>query len=400
MKVRAKVLAVSLTAVVLTACSSPGPAPTGTDNPTASGNSGSASDPSATTGYLGNADPRFAHRDARMTDAQALERIDHPATGESWFSSPREIDPPAWAAGDDFLGDESRHWYELGMRDGRTIVGFDDISVSELFERDASGTYEWIAFPSARAETEGAAPSYGFDAIVANTTVYYDSLSLPAQLALPTGEPLVVPERDFGTVELPGNGSDTNPPFEVVNTIGDFTILRIEEPVTFVWSDVYEVTAPKGLTYTDVYYLLETPYGMLIPLTYYPVGQLEDISWSITTTVAEDGPGTYLADLNDIGCGERDHDHNTAVTGTAEADWFPAGTTTDGDEVFVANISNPLARPMYDAYRLSRSTIDPDSPARSIGYFLNAPGLLGYESADTGEMFVYLNGAFSGRAWC
>jgi hypothetical protein len=332
-----------------------------------------------------------------MTDLDALGRLVAPLTGETWFDSPREIATPSWAVGDEYLDQEGTAWYELGIRGNSTIVGFKFDAVEELFERAGDGSWQWIAFPSARNEITSTADTFGFEEVPTNATIYYDSLTLPAAFILPSDEPLLVPEYDWGSVEVPGRESLALTDGEVVDQFGGYQVVRFGFPSRWIWSDPYPVTAPEGLTYEEFFYVLATPYGMVIPLEYSPIGELPDITWTISTSVATDGY-TSLADINDVGCGPRDSDHNTTVFGTSSADWQLAGTAPGGAKAYIPTMTNPLTQPMYDAYSAYQEGMG-EAPV-SMAQFINGPALIGYKSPGTSDWVVYLNGAYSGRAWC
>jgi hypothetical protein len=136
---------------------------------------------------------------------------------------------------------------------------------------------------------------------------------------------------------------------------------------------------------------------MSIPLEYSPLGEISDISWSISTSVATDGY-TSLADLNDIGCGPRDSDHNTLVVGTDVSEWSVAGTGLTGAKAYIPTTANPLVIPMYDVYKDSKAQYG-DTPV-TMSQFLNGPALVGFRTPDTGDWIVYLNSPYSGRQWC
>ncbi|MBN2176381.1 MAG: hypothetical protein JW722_01835 [Demequinaceae bacterium] len=383
------VATISCAALLLAGCSSGDPDPTGL---TPSASASPTASPSTTPTH-----PSNTGRDSGMTDLEALARLLTPQTGETWFDTPVQISTPSWAIGDEYLDQDWVTWYELGARDGRSIVGFSAEAVQEIFEMAGDGTWEWIPFPSARATVTPTADSFGYDEVPTNTSLYYDSLTLPAVFTLPTGEPLLTPEYDWGSPGIPGRESLTPEDGEVVEQIGGYEVLRIAGDARWIWSDVYAVTAPVGLTYEEFMYVLGTPYGMFIPLEYAPLGELTDITWAIPTSIATDGY-TSLADINDIGCGPRDSDHNTTVFGTQGSDWVQAGTTAHGDKVYIPTATNPLTQPMYDSYTAFKEGYG-ETPV-SLEQFLNGPALIGYKAPGTGDWVVYLNGAYSGRAWC
>jgi len=388
------VVGIGVAMVLLVGCSSSEPTPSPTEpSPTTSPSASPSESVTATTA------PK-AGRDPEMSNPEALSRLTAPQTEETWLDAPRQIASPDWAAGDGYLDQDWVGWYELGTRGGRTIVGFSSETIEEIFERSGTGTWEWIPFPSARMAVGPIADFYGgYEAVPVNASVYYDSLTLPARFTLPTGEPLITPEYDWGSPEVPGNDPPSPSEGAVIDQIGEYDILRFDEPVRWIWADVYPVTEPPSLTYREFFFVLETPYGAYLPLEYAPLGEIDDIDWTIDTNPAPEGY-SYLADINDIGCGPRDSDHNTSVFGLSDGDWVEAGTTAGGETVYVPTETNPLVGPMYESYRSYREEYE--FAYVSQDDWIVGPALVGYRApgSDGGEWIVYLNGAYSGRAWC
>jgi len=340
----------------------------------------------------------FTGRNPAMTDEEALARIANPKTGETWFSTPRPIAAPSWAAGNPNIDPSSIAWYQFGMRAGNTIIGYVAENIQELFERSQSGTWQWIGAPSARQAVTGASGvTFGSAEVPLNETIYYDSLTLPARFTLPSGEPLEVNQNDRGGLANPGYTVANQPTGTTVDSLGGYSIVRYATPVTFVWSATYGVTAPPGVTYQDLYYMLSTPYGTHIPLFYDPFSGLDAVTWSVSTSFATDG-SSYLADINDISCGVWEKDHNTIVTGVPATEWTVGGTTSLGHSVYVPTASNRLLQPLYDSYAAAKSKAG--QPAASIDVFRTAPAFVGYVVPGSAQWLVYLNGEYSGRAWC
>ena len=340
----------------------------------------------------------FTGRNPDMTDVEALARIASPKTGETWFSEPRPIAAPSWAAGNPNLDQSSIAWFEFGMRAGNTIVGYLAENIQDLFERSEGGKWQWVGVPSARQAATGVpGVTFGSPEIPLNETIYYDSLTLPFRFTLPSGEPLEVNENDRGGLANPGYTVANQPTGTTVDSLGGYAIIRYATPVSFVWSKTYGVTAPTGVTYQDLYYMLRTPYGTYIPLFYDPFPGLDAVTWSVPTSFASDG-SSYLADLNDISCGVWEKDHDTIVAGVPAAEWTAGGTTSLGRSVYVPTATNRLLQPLYDSYAAAKSVAG--QPAASLDAFRAAPAFVGYHVPGTGEWIVYLNGTYSGRAWC
>jgi hypothetical protein len=333
-----------------------------------------------------------------MTDDEALARVANPKTGETWFSNPRPIGAPSWASGNPNLDPSSISWFEFGMRAGNTIVGYVDQNIQELFERSEGGTWQWIGAPSARQPVTGASGvTFGSAAVPLNETIYYDSLTLPSRFTLASGEPLEVHENDRGGLANPGYTVANQPTGTTIDSLGGYSIIRYATPVTFVWPDIYSVTAPAGVTYQDMYYMLRTPYGTYIPLFYDPFPALDAVTWSVPTSFTSDSY-SYLADLNDISCGAWEKDHNTIVAGVPAAEWTVGGKTSLGQSVYVPTSSNRLLQPLYDSYAAAKSAAG--QAAVSLDTFRTAPALVGYVIPGTSQWLAFLNGAYSGRAWC
>jgi hypothetical protein len=230
-----------------------------------------------------------------------------------------------------------------------------------------------------------------------NEAIYYDSVTLPSKFTLPTGEPLMVREYDRGGLASPGYTVADQPTGTTVDSLGGYSIVRYTTSVNFVWSSVYGVTAPAGVSYQDLYYMLRTPYGTYIPLFYDPFAGFDAVTWSTSTTITSD-PYWYLSDLNDISCGAWEKDHNTLVAGVPSTAWSVAGKTTLGESVYFPKASNALIEPLYDSYVASRE--ESGGAIASLDTFTTAPAFVGYIIPGTGQWLVYLNGKYSGRAWC
>ena len=386
----------------LAACSAgAAPSPTASLTPTATTTPSATATPTATATASASVTPTagvFAGRNPSMSDAEALARIANPATGETWFPTPKAIAAPSWAKGDSYLGGPSIHWYELGTRGDHTIVCFVDDNAQEIFERAPDGTWQWIGAPSAREPSVGGTDvTFNSPSVPLNDVVYYDSMTLPAEFTLPTGEVLEVNPNDRGGLANPGYTVVNQPTGTTVDSLGGYSIIRYTVPVTFVWSEYYGVPDPPDVSYQDMYYMLHTPYGMYIPLYYRPVASLSDVAWTVPTSFTTD-EYSYIADLNDIACGAWERDHNTIVTGIPASEWSVGGTTPLGANVYVPTPDNRLVQPLYAAYVASKDAAG--QPHDSLAQFLSAPAFFGYQVPGSSTWLVYLNGTYSGRAWC
>ena len=398
------VAVIGLATLLLTGCGS-------TAGPTASGSpatspTGQASSPAATP------TPSATHptgRNPTMTDAEALERITDPQTGEKWFGTAKTIAAPGWAAESQILSQEGVHWYELGTRGSNTIVGVaSSAEIDLIFERGPNGAHRQIDYPSPRQPaTTPKFPAEEFG-VAHDRVTYYDSFALPQQLELPSGDPVelgsttsygVDPAGEF----LLGHRGETA---SSGGRISSFEILRYDSPGTFAWSEFYDVAAPAGVSVVNWYYLLRTPWGTEIPLGYDPFGTLADVTWDAAYPMAAPDPARedsgYLTDLNDSGCGPWDHDHVTVVRGLPDSAWVAAGTSKRGKKVYLPATNNPLLAVMYKLYtkHLVADAQGPTPQPLSQQEFVAHRGLVAYKTPATGNWVVFLNSALSARAWC
>jgi hypothetical protein len=345
-----------------------------------------------------------------MTDAEALQRITEPQTGEKWFGTAKTISAPAWAAGSQILSQDGALWYELGTHGTATIVGAATFAEIELIvERRPDGTYRQIDRPSPgpTAATESSPPTeYG---VPHDQDTYYDSLAVPASLALPSGDTLSTWfPTEFGLV-VANNGYGFNHDGETASSagrFGAFEIVRYDSPGTFAWSEFYDVAAPAGLSIVNWYYLLRTPWGTEQSLGYQPFGTLAEVTWGAAYPMpSTDAAGTdtnWLVDLNDSGCGPWDHDHVTVVRGLADSAWVSAGTTKRDQKVYLPAANNPLLAVVYKLYA-KHLVADAQGPAPqpiSQQEFVARRGLVAYKTPSSGNWVVFLNRNLSARAWC
>ncbi len=305
-----------------------------------------------------------AVRAAQIDDATVLARLSAPRTGERWFDEAIEASDALDAL---FTADELANGpdYQLtlvGDREASAIYalsfpGVQEDSVAwgarvELYEIDEDGPRA-IVCPSART-TDACASDFSSSKAVEDRDTFYDTLTLPASLALGDGwalstEATRAEANRVGGMSLPAAGSGER--LEDVATFGPLTVAR---------RDV--VSNLDGLRSSS--YVVRTPFGSMIPVADADVPGLDylDITWDDgvdRSTRVADGDWANYAQAPAVGtCStaqfsvESSHD---------AAQWRTAGRTADGRDVVVPAPGNPLAAAVHDWQLENSGTIDPDS---------------------------------------
>jgi len=349
-------------------------------------------------------------RNPTMTDAEALERIAEPQTGENWFGMPKSIQMPAWAADDEFLSGEGVFWYELGTRGDTTIIGLapsGDIEV--VFERGPDGTYRQIDYPSPRQSAATAEYPVRNHGVAHDKDTYYDSFALPAQLALPSGDPLTPVLSDgeryiYGFIPRDDAFDQNHTRSSSGVQFGGFEIVRDDESMTFIWDDAYGIALPAGLSIVNWSYLLRTPWGTEMLLDYDPLGPIEDVAWDPASSVTNPDPDAQdFADLNESACCGALIGNDSVVRGLTDSDWVAAGRGKGGRRVYIATTRNPLLATMYRLYTDNfddRSATAPGGGPLTREEWRLSPGLIAYKTPLSGSWVVYLNGRMvAGPLW-
>ena len=341
-------------------------------------------------------------RNPAMTDAEALQRVTEPQTGEHWFGTAREISVPQAmvAAGNDFGS-----WYELGIHGNSTIVGWDSSQeIDVLFERAPDGSYTQIDYPSPRQSASTATNGAEDHGLPHDPTTFYDTFAVPVELSLPSGDPVeahvvgsygLVPyvRTDQQSIQRSSAG-----------TFAGFEIVRDDQTREFLWGNAYGINLPAGVTIQDWVYMLRTPWGTEVALDYNPLGPVGDIRWDAKSGVSTPALGTGdFVDLNDSVGGSWSPDYNSVVRGLSDSDWMAAGSSQGGRTVYIPTKDNPLLAVMYRTYAEHR---DPASIADNGGAPLSqeefrlGPGLIAYRTPSSGSWVVWLNKALEGaRQW-
>ena len=313
-----------------------------------------------------------------MTQEEASLVAGQPLTGETWRSTPVPVGAPA-AAGATW--DEYAKWFDVGARDGKTILAvYESMQGVSLLEEASDGSLTWIANPFP-ADTAGPA-QWSLDGIPEDAAQCYESLAIPTSLTLTDGAVATVSPVSTATSRvLPTSTADSE---ESVGPRGGAQLFRLIDayPIPNLVSAGHSLPPFKGVTYA-----LKTPFGGWLQLEFNPLDGAPAV------------PGAAsLADYFDGMCADNPV-YQALIPVTAAADWKVV-SKLGGRDVAVATASNPYAIERYDAY-VNHFALLGDTTTVPVDFatFLAKPGLVALR-ADEGGWWVQINRDVSPRAWC
>ncbi len=287
-------------------------------------------------------------RAEQIDDATVIERINAPRTGEVWQTPTLVEDVPELRSTEG----QPAPAYLVGTRGEASIYlqaweFYGEWSVEALYEVDADGA-RVIACPSARStdacvSEERFVPRPGF---VRDVDTFYDSLTVPESIELGNGF-TVTTKNTVGSPAFP----------TLFRYFGDAAPFASDDYEQRVLRDLGQMAVvarvlPSLLPgMTTLTYGYTTPLGTFVVLDArdVPAGDFEAIAW-------DDGIVRAHADSPDD---EQDWSVTTFAPGGRQcewssysqedehvaADWRPAGTTTDGNRVYVpVEGGTPLSR--------------------------------------------------------
>lgn len=343
-----------------------------------------------------------------------LQRFMTPSTGETWYATSKSMQPQGWlkaelretyseiqpAPGytpptiDEQMRSNAPTYKEVGMRGDKTIIfvygPLDTRQRLQIFEKDLSGTVRAILKPQSTASIDSDQLSALKEALVASKvgfdeTTYYDSLSVPGQIALDNGESVVRPEY-LGLASGIYNPQETTEGKTLVSTYGSNKLYRIESRF-------------EDTKLTNIGYTILTPLGTWIVMSYEPnrtslAGYKFDDG---TSMLLKSYQGKMEADkLMAIarGCGG-DKAPVTRSETLRDSDLIRVGVTDTGRTVYAIKDSNhALVRKAYDEYKNMNS-----DRAVSFDEFLKAHALLIIKNASN-EPLVYVRYRYAAVEAC
>jgi hypothetical protein len=207
-----------------------------------------------------------------------MDRFTKPTTGETWLSTPKKIANQGWLTGDyidNYRGvgiteeqaqssfkSEAAVYYEVGSRDGKTIIVAKQPSVfaytGEFFELASDGSVALIAQPNSFYKLTVDDINNFRDGlktgkkITLDRSIYYDSLSLPTPIELTNGEVLKYTPYAYQQFDAP---VDSGAVLTTIANLGASTLQRVE--VKYVDTQLtnisYRITSVAGATYMMSY---------------------------------------------------------------------------------------------------------------------------------------------------
>jgi hypothetical protein len=281
-----------------------------------------------------------------------LAKYIQPQTGETWTGTLKPIADPGYIISGE---SEELHYYEVGKRGDNTIVmgvsqtmgGFNDNI--DIYERHPDSTVVFIARANANADysmdsttdnsTNGWTNDHWASKVTIDKTIHYDSLTLPATFALDSGESVKSPTYPYSAT-LITDTTDSSVKAIDVKKLGSSKLIKIER--TYV---------DTGLT--AISYVVNTPIGTRINLTYHPISAAtDDYSW--TNSVASTGTSGGVV----RGCGAAGTSLSRSDT-LKDSDFVAAGTTDTGKTVYhLKDSTGGLVKVVYDEYKDFNTGVD------------------------------------------
>ena len=271
-----------------------------------------------------------------------LARFMTPTTGETWLPQAVKLTDQHFFS-DDFIsgmGDDAPDYYQVGKHGDNTIIlgiaGFGLAATSLLFEKAPTGSVLAVLEPDGEAtynqdEEQTLIQSLSQN-ITKDTTIHYDSLTLPRTIDLDKGYVLSKP-TDPTLGNYIQTDSSSGGVSSVVRKLGQSTLTKTE----------YSYVDTK---LTSISYDLETPINTDISLTYEPLEtDLSGYQWDSGNANVDD-------QLRPIaqGCGIAGSSvtRSDAVT---DSDVEPIGKSPSGQTVYqLKDPNNPLLQKAYDEF--------------------------------------------------
>ncbi|MFZ3009847.1 MAG: hypothetical protein WA030_02400 [Candidatus Microsaccharimonas sp.] len=283
-----------------------------------------------------------------VSEADALSRFTNPTTGEEWYDEPISISKQGYFNSE--YNDES-NYYEVGTRGENKIIMTETYGIGsyyELFEIAPDDTITAVVFPNANTDQtskQNAIYDGSFaDSIVVDTTLHYDSLSVPNSLEVNNSETVTMPE--YGTIGgliNPATDGESSSVRSVVKVYGASSLIKMENK-----------NVDSGLT--TFYYAVDLPLGTRITLTYVPLAEkVDDYSWKDGTTRT----GT----INSIvrGCGATGLSISRADNVT-DSDFVAVATSLENQTIYgLKSVDAPLVKLAYDDYAQAKDYVNSDN---------------------------------------
>ena len=283
--------------------------------------------------------PKPAVKKPEPAKDPALARFITPTTGETWLPQQKKLaDQQFFKA---FEGETNpASYYEVGKRANNTIIlgiiGYGLGNTAVLFEKTPAGVVSAIMQPDSEAtynQDDIKSLSETIKAeITKDTTIHYDSLSLPKSIDLDKGDTLGKPTYpslgDFITVDTAITGTTTE-----IRKIGQSILKKTE-------------TGYVDTKLTSISYSLTTPINTQIKLTYDPLEtDLSKYQWSSGLS-SQDKLRPIARGCGGLGSSITRSDSVT------DADVQTIGKSPSGLVVYqLKDLNHPLIQKAYDEFK-------------------------------------------------
>lgn len=344
-------------------------------------------------------------RNPLMDDAEALERAEHPATGESWLTQAVKRDAPSFAPSDA----ASCEWYDVGTRGDRDILIMAGECDQFIVEANEDGTDPAILtapFPfqdtSALAELADAFSSYAamaYPGMRIDAETFYDTLALPESWTAADG---VTIRRDAVTMRILKPQQAPESP-SVDGTFGQLTLATVDRDAHVNYVDV-GLDDKAAFTFIDRRYVVGLPAKGLF-LEVLPEQEL-DADGAATPhegSLAIDG---FETDFFAVRCTYDAGPAGVLLTTTDASQWQPSGDA-NGHAIYTPTASSPLAQAMFAAwlnYRTRQGDLvtgnEVSGSIDTLDEYLQLPAIVGWPSEDGTGWWVQLSDAVRMQEWC
>jgi len=329
-----------------------------------------------------------------------------PTTGETYLDTPLALEKQGYFKANQYspnAGDAGTY-SKVGTRGDNEIIAVESSQSRGLgnsvylFEKSPSGEVTYISRPNALAIYNAESESYLNGDLVAtvkvDTTTRYDSLNIPANLALDDkGSVAVYNDTDLGYFyKAPADSTRTE---EVVKQLGKSTIVKSQS-----------TSAETGLT--SIYYFIKTAFNSVITLKYEPLTlDMSGYQWGLGAANAYDPNAGRIAILKSItrGCGGSAS--VSKANNITDADVQEAGKSDSGLTVYqFKDSSNILLTKVYDEYYQSelqeyyRSELQfNDKTPLTLAEFIDQHGLVLFKDVNA-QWLVYVRNDLAPSMGC
>ncbi len=320
----------------------------------------------------------------------ALKKLAEPSTGETWLSSRKPVADLGYIK---ILPDEGVEikYYEVGKRAGNTIYLSSEYMLGELiylFEKSPAGEVKMISQPSSTAIYNDEEQKTAKDSLSAkvsfDTSIHYDSLSIPSKITLKNGY-----DVSLDKYSLLGSSIDEESDKKSEGKYSELAKYGSSSLQKFEFSS-------KETNLTSISYYVTLPIGTRVALNYEPLTtDMSKIKFTTGYSTADDKMSAITR-----GCGRLLSSVSRADQ-AKDSDFKLAGQSDAGQNVYEAIDSNyVLVTKAYQEFKDFYST-DTDSYKKSMtkDEFIKNHSVIFFKDKDN-QWLVYTRDAYRPAAGC